>query len=105
MTSKSESPAPPKCEACDNIRGQYLVEEDWERLMLSNHHSLYAVAQLGLGILNAALAAKLAEIAELRALVGPFMNEADWHMEACDCAGCVWFEKARAALAPKVSHE
>jgi hypothetical protein len=29
---------------------------------------------------------------------GPLMNEADWHVEGCDCAGCKWFERARAAL-------
>ena len=39
--------------------------------------------------------------AELRALFGPLMDEADWHVEGCDCAGCVWFARARAALAPK----
>lgn len=38
-------------------------------------------------------------MAELRALFGPLMDEADWHVEGCDCAGCVWFARARAALA------
>jgi hypothetical protein len=44
-------------------------------------------------------------IAELRAaldsfkqMFGPLMDEADWHEERCDCAGCQWFQKARALL-------
>ena len=88
MTAPS---APPPCVACKGLPNPAAMLNFDALDLVVSHHAL--------------LAAKLAEIAELRALVGPFMNEADWHMEACDCAGCVWFEKARAALAPKVSHE
>jgi hypothetical protein len=77
--------APPPCEAC----GMYPGVRPMDRY--PSHHAL--------------LAAKDAEIAELRALFGPLMDEADWHVEGCDCAGCVWFARARAALAPKEGRE
>lgn len=34
----------------------------------------------------------------LKQIFGPLLDEADWHAEGCDCAGCVWFEKARHLL-------
>ena len=76
MTSKSESLAPPPCEIEEEICSCHVDSH----FHAANHH---------------------AEIAELRALFGPLMDEADWHVEGCDCAGCVWFEKARSALASK----
>jgi hypothetical protein len=77
MPSKSESPAPPPCEACESHDRKCKSQCSIDRM---THH---------------------AEIAELRALFGPLMDEADWHVEGCDCAGCVWFARARAVLAPK----
>jgi hypothetical protein len=51
-------------------------------------------------ILEAQVAANEAEAQRdaLAETFGPLMNEADWHVEGCDCAGCKWFERARAAL-------
>jgi hypothetical protein len=37
---------------------------------------------------------------ELRATFGSLMDEADWHVESCDCAGCQWFAEARRVLKP-----
>jgi len=85
MTSKSEPAAPPPCVACKGLPNPAaMLNFDALDLVVSHHALLHA---------------KLAEIAELRALFGPLMDEADWHMEWCDCVGCVWFKKARAALA------
>ncbi len=56
---------PTECQACLLVRGLTLSEEEWEGAVLANHHSLYQVAQLGLRMGNAALAAKDARIREL----------------------------------------
>ena len=63
------APAPPKCEAFEQYNGEGFCSVHKQTLLTCN-------------------SAKDAEIAELRALFG-----------RCDCAGCVWFARARAALA------
>ena len=70
--------APPPCEICEMYR-----MEDSRWILESHINGLHA------------------EIAELRAVFGPLLDEAGWHMVGCACVGCVWFARARAALAPK----
>ena len=67
--------APPPCEECE----WYLTHTDGGQHAKALH----------------------AEVAELRAVFGPLLDEAGWHMVGCACVGCVWFARARAALAPK----
>ena len=69
-------PAPPPCEECE----WYLTHTDGGQHAKALH----------------------AEIAELRALFGraqSVLTDQPKLITLCDCAGCVWFARARAALA------
>ena len=80
-----EPPAPPPCELCEQIE----IDSAFSWCGHRSDHTLDLHA----------------DIAELRALLDPLMDGADWHVEGCACSGCVWFARARAALAPKEGRE
>ena len=85
------SEAPPPCVACKGLPNPAAMLNFDALDLVVSHHAL--------------LIAKDAEVAELRALLSPLMDGADWHVEGCACSGCVWFARARAALAPKEGRE
>ena len=108
MTSKSESPAPPPCEACrlyDGSNSRYFLDAEMREALFASHHDQQ----------DTLLAAKDAEIAELRAAIGkPYWRESPntvdgwveiprWYLERILRVLPQSLGGTRAALAPKSS--
>jgi hypothetical protein len=91
----------PPCEACEKMADALkqadidnaALRAEVERRIEMSQEQTGQIAR----ILNERDSAR-AKVEKLRGVFGPLMDEADWHSEGCDCAGCAWFEKAREVL-------